>query len=573
MKHVVFLEASPFSGPRAVQLVKQTLGYRVSFVTSNLNLYLKGQPIEKSPLRFADELIEVEDSTRFSALRPVISRLHQKFPIDALMTLHDLHVILTAELARSLNLRHLAPEVARRARHKITTRYLLQKAGVPQPQFRVVPSLAEAGQTARELGYPFIVKPADGTGSVNTKLVQTDAEMRRHFRAIKEYQSYLLGIPACGEVLFEEYVEGQLVSVETLTQNGRHHVLGITDRELGGFPNFVELGGSFPAEIDKPNEVMEVAKAALDAIGLDFGPAHTELVLSKTGPKIIEINPRLVGGFVPLMIDRTLNRNIVLDVVRLHLGEDVTFDSKPDGVATLQALYCGRSGVLRSVHQSPHAADSRVFLYHIDKKAGDTVPELQDDYGRLGCIGVWERTQQASKAFAKEIFKETRFVFLTLAMLVCFSQTGALAGCDEELEMMSHPWPKNFPVVQVRVARPTHGLKKIIEFYRDGLGLQVVGSFEKHSGYSGVMLGIPDKSYHLEFTECEHLDGACSPPSRDNLLVFYLSDQKALNDAVARITRLGYKSVPPENPYWGKQGVTIEDPDGWRIVLMNSSGI
>ena len=26
----------------------------------------------------------------------------------------------------------------------------------------------------------------------------------------------------------------------------------------------------------------------------------------------------------------------------------------------------------------------------------------------------------------------------------------------------------------------------------------------------------------------------------------------------------------PENPYWKNAGVTIEDPDGWRIVLQNS---
>jgi hypothetical protein len=35
----------------------------------------------------------------------------------------------------------------------------------------------------------------------------------------------------------------------------------------------------------------------------------------------------------------------------------------------------------------------------------------------------------------------------------------------------------------------------------------------------------------------------------------------------------GYSPVPPENRYREKQGVTFEDPDGWRIVLMNTPGI
>ncbi len=58
-------------------------------------------------------------------------------------------------------------------------------------------------------------------------------------------------------------------------------------------------------------------------------------------------------------------------------------------------------------------------------------------------------------------------------------------------------WPKNMNAVQVRVARPTDKLEEVVRFYRDGLGLEVIGSFEGHSGYSGVMLGLPGRDYHL----------------------------------------------------------------------------
>ena len=81
-------------------------------------------------------------------------------------------------------------------------------------------------------------------------------------------------------------------------------------------------------------------------------------------------------------------------------------------------------------------------------------------------------------------------------------------------------WPDVLPAVQVRVARPTDRLDDVVRFYRDGLGLRVIDSFEGHAGYSGVMLGLPDRTYHLEFTQ--HVDGSpCPAPSKDNLLVFY----------------------------------------------------
>ena len=131
-------------------------------------------------------------------------------------------------------------------------------------------------------------------------------------------------------------------------------------------------------------------------------------------------------------------------------------------------------------------------------------------------------------------------------------------------------WPASLPVAQVRVARPTDRLVEVVQFYRDGLGLRELGSFVGHAGYDGVMLGLPDAPYHLEFTQ--HREGSpCPAPTADNLLVLYIPDAKAIDAVVARLGALGYPPVPPENPYWQGRGVTIADPDGWRVVLMNGT--
>ena len=82
-----------------------------------------------------------------------------------------------------------------------------------------------------------------------------------------------------------------------------------------------------------------------------------------------------------------------------------------------------------------------------------------------------------------------------------------------EAESPRSVWPADLPVARVRVARPTDHLEKVVRFYRDGLGLTVLSSFEGHAGYSGVMLGLPDEGYHLEFTQ--HEKGSPGPaPSR-----------------------------------------------------------
>ena len=137
---------------------------------------------------------------------------------------------------------------------------------------------------------------------------------------------------------------------------------------------------------------------------------------------------------------------------------------------------------------------------------------------------------------------------------------------------MRDEWPDDLPVAQVRVARPTDRLDAVVRFYRDGLGLKQIGEFAGHAGYKGVMLGLPGTTYHLEFTT--HDEGSpCPAPTRDNLLVFYIPDEAAMARIVERLAVMGYAAVAPENPYWQTRGVTIADPDGWRVVLMKTAGI
>jgi len=123
------------------------------------------------------------------------------------------------------------------------------------------------------------------------------------------------------------------------------------------------------------------------------------------------------------------------------------------------------------------------------------------------------------------------------------------------------------PYTQIRIARPTSSLKEIQRFYCDGLGLNKIGGFRDHDGYNGVMIGLPDESYHLEFTE--HTSGASfPPPTKDNLLIFYFADLLERNILAEKLFAMGFPETEPENPYWKKDGITIEDPDTWRIVLM-----
>jgi hypothetical protein len=123
---------------------------------------------------------------------------------------------------------------------------------------------------------------------------------------------------------------------------------------------------------------------------------------------------------------------------------------------------------------------------------------------------------------------------------------------------------------RLRVARPTDRLEEVVRFYVEGLGLQSLGAFEDHCGFDRVMLGEPGAGYHLEFTRRRnHVAGRA--PSADNLLVFYLPDEREWRRAVDRMIATGYEPVPSFNPYWDRVGRTFEDPDDYRVVLQHAT--
>ncbi|HEX9794218.1 MAG TPA: VOC family protein [Planctomycetota bacterium] len=97
------------------------------------------------------------------------------------------------------------------------------------------------------------------------------------------------------------------------------------------------------------------------------------------------------------------------------------------------------------------------------------------------------------------------------------------------------------------------------------------GGFADHAGYDGLILGPPAAAWEVEFTS-HAAGGPCPAPTRDNLLVFYLDDGDAVAAVTTRLAELGAHPVPPENPYWEGHGPTFEDPDGWRVVVVDSSG-
>jgi catechol 2,3-dioxygenase-like lactoylglutathione lyase family enzyme len=119
----------------------------------------------------------------------------------------------------------------------------------------------------------------------------------------------------------------------------------------------------------------------------------------------------------------------------------------------------------------------------------------------------------------------------------------------------------------VRVARPSGDLAAAEAFWIQGVGLEVLWRTDRvaEGEHELLIVGLPEAPWHLELVH-DPRALAANPPGPEDLLVIYRGEPLG-PDELARATSHGGAVVPARNAYWNKYGVTIQDPDGYLLVL------
>ncbi len=123
--------------------------------------------------------------------------------------------------------------------------------------------------------------------------------------------------------------------------------------------------------------------------------------------------------------------------------------------------------------------------------------------------------------------------------------------------------------MKLRVARHTTNLQPLIDFYTKVIGLEIIGEFKNHDNYDGVFIGGKDIAWHLEFTVSN--ERTTHYPDDDDLLVFYAASKEEYDKITENIIANHIQQLAPKNPYWKENGITIADPDGFRLVIALSA--
>lgn len=254
----------------------------------------------------------------------LLARLRPHHP-TGLVTFSESLIPVAATLAAELGLIYHSATTAEALTSKELQRRLLREAGVDTVRFHPIRTRQDWPAAVSHVGLPCVVKPIRGEGSRNTYRVDSADQG-------DQLIGRLLGTgqgqpPRETELIAEELLVGRpswpfgdYVSVESVLVAGTAQHLAVTGK-LPLVEPFRETCSYWPSTLSAAEQaqVTELTSRALAALGVTDGVCHTELKLTPTGPRIIEVNGRL-GGYVHDVLKRSCGLSMIGLAADIALG-------------------------------------------------------------------------------------------------------------------------------------------------------------------------------------------------------------------------------------------------------------
>ena len=335
---------------------------------------------------------------------PAIERLAAALEIDGIISPGtDWPVAVAARIAERLGLPHpISAQTAVLATNKIRQRERLAEAGVSQPMSWIVGSEDELPDA--EL--PVVVKAPDRQGQKGLALVRDRAELATAVAGAR-------AAARNGLALVEQLVDGPEVTVIGYSVDGAYVPLAVTDRLVADPPAFgVALAHVFPSNVE--SETAEVARAAVNALGIENGPSYTQLRVGPNGPEVIEVAARLGGGHDAELVERVTGVALNDLAIDAALGLPVALP-EPASLAggAVTRFLVAPAGVLQEVEVPPDLPDVRNY-----REPGYVYTPLRRGSDRAGAVLVTGDSRDEAVARADAAAERIRFVTADAGALV-----------------------------------------------------------------------------------------------------------------------------------------------------------
>ncbi len=365
------------------------------------------------------ERYRIVGSQRIDDIVAAARAWHAEEHFDGVFTFAEAAVAAVAVVADALRLPGVGLEAAQRSRNKLLMRQAHERAGAAHPRFRHVTSLAEAAATAREFGYPVVLKPTLGAASSFVFRVDDEAMLAVRYQDAIEGIQHMPTLLAEAEgidigpggLMIESFLAGSEYLFEALAWDDEVYLGSAVDRVTLEGETFDDDVHQAPTSLSAGElaKIHAIVKAAAHAQGIRRSVLHAEIRYHHGEPHLLEIAIRPGGGGLDLVARATADYcpiRAVMDVARGVRPRVSHY--RPTGVHMMGTCLICDEGELEFVSVPPEVSESELTLMaKITASPGDVIlrpPHGNNILGFLIVIGPsFSAVKRTLEEFAERI--------------------------------------------------------------------------------------------------------------------------------------------------------------------------
>ena len=335
-----------------------------------------GTPGKYPGLKLADEKCFVDISNPEAVVEEA-----RKLGVDAVVTsCMDTGVAAVGAVNDELGLKGIGYRQASDAFDKIKQKEAFDRGGVPTARSSVVQEYSSVAELAETYGLPLVLKKHLSQGSEGVFVVKSLKDAHRV--VAQEFADD-------EDILVEEYLKGDEFGAQAMVVDGEiKFVMPHGDLlYMGHAP--IPVGHYLP--LDQPDsvrvEAVEAAKKAIRASGFDNCAVNIDFRLNEGRVNLIELTGRAGANGLPELTGLYLGVDYYEQILRIALGEDVTFDPREtEGCALVQMVLPEFAGTIEALNLSPVCSDITEVQTFVE--VGDTVSAFESLKDCMGLIAV-----------------------------------------------------------------------------------------------------------------------------------------------------------------------------------------
>ncbi|WP_447766521.1 ATP-grasp domain-containing protein [Aeromonas veronii] len=281
-------------------------------------------------------------------------------------------------------------------RNKFDMALALMESGVPHAKFYLSDNAEDIVDWSIHNGIcDVVVKPIMSFATDGVFFCRGPEQLRENAQKLLGSKDYSGNYN--NKILAQELLYGDEFVVDSVSMDGKHYVVNIfryEKYEVLGVPLYRTMKSE---SVNDHPELCSYIGKCLDALGISYGPSHSEVIMTNKGPRLVETGARMHGGLGPVLVEMTnsvslIDLSIASRLDSVQFIKETSMPPRLDGYAVEYFLSAGKTGIVVENRVESQSKTLPSYYHHsCNISCGEPIKQTVDLVTTIGRVVLFNK--------------------------------------------------------------------------------------------------------------------------------------------------------------------------------------